>query len=221
MLIAVASCGGDHEVSVADSAGPDLEATAPPDFVAPKAVDSPPPGQLVAGVESDIRPKVSTVEGAERNGSSDTQPVIRFQDDTLGVSYEVPTGWRVVRHSKTGLEVTAGPTKDGFASNIVVMLYPWESSPSELADELVKSGGGSSMKMSEVSREKFVTGTGLAGVRLVAIGTGEKHAIRSAVYCFPYKEKSLLAVTCTVHADCGSDFDSTFDKAMKSLQGRK
>ena len=138
-------------------------------------------------------------------------------------SFSIPSGWVLREIPGRKYKVAFGQPISGFAPNINVTdeafsgaLDAYVEGNLRVMPQMYERLGYKNFQV--LNRDVFYTSAKQAGARVITQSEVSGTVLRQTFFFFDGKDDRKLVVTCTTLADGGKDYDSVFEKSLKTFQ---
>jgi hypothetical protein len=148
----------------------------------------------------------------------------RFTDGSLSyaasISYEPPSGWKIIEYPGLKYKIATGPRTNDFAPNFNIIEETFIGTLDDYASANLESLRHMFTDFEVISQEKSETNAGDTYIKIVAEDTQDEKRLRQTAYFFAYGDTKFV-ITYTRLSNMGEENDTLVDQSMKTFRVEK
>ncbi|PTY06803.1 hypothetical protein DB346_00655 [Verrucomicrobia bacterium LW23] len=139
--------------------------------------------------------------------------------EELGVSFEVPSEWKVITNKQVSkYPIALGPKEADFTANINMVNEEFGGNINDYVEANMRTLRKEFKNLKEVDSSKFTTDSGVEGWRVITEHDTFGKDLRQSFFFFKsLKGKNYLVITTSSLTSVGAQLQPTFDKILKTV----
>jgi len=142
----------------------------------------------------------------------------RVFEYTGNFSYCPPSGWNVAEYPGLKYNVVFGPAEGNFMTNINFVDETYNGNLRNYVDLNLAQLEAFFQSYKLLSRNTFVTNTGITGERVIISNTQQNLFLRQIFYFFPAPGNRYIVITCSVMDNAAANYLPIFDESLKTFE---
>jgi len=142
----------------------------------------------------------------------------RVYENGGGFSYRPPAGWNVTEYSGLKYKVVLGSAEGNFTTNINFVDETYNGSLRSYVDLGLAHLEEFFQSFRLVSRDTFVTNSGITGERVIINNSQNDYLLRQIFYFLPMPNNKYMIFTCSVIDSAAARYLPVFDESAKTFE---